>query len=166
MPTRVQFSTPGGRMRARRVSIASMKSIREILTGQKPVTISPTINVIEAAKLMKEARVGALLVKDDETGALGVFSERDLMTRVVVPGLDPEQTTVRSVMTSEIFSASPDRRINDVAVEMQDRHIRHLPVIEDGVVVAMLSLRDLLRAHIAIKRSEVQELKSYIQGEG
>ena len=123
-------------------------------------------NVIEAAELMKQAHVGALLVREAATNTLGVFSERDLMTRVVVPRLDPETTTVGSVMTREVFTASPEQRINEVAVEMQEKHIRHLPVEEDGRIIAMLSLRDLLAAHIDLKRTEVHALKSYIQGEG
>jgi CBS domain-containing protein len=143
-----------------------MKSIREILTGARLVTVPGASNVLEAAEIMKESRIGALLVKDEKTGSLGLFSERDLMTRVVVPRLDPEATSVRSVMTSNIFTATPDQRVNEVAVQMQKRHIRHLPVVENGEIIAMLSLRDLLRAHINVKRNEVRELKSYIQGEG
>jgi len=143
-----------------------MKSIRELLTGAKPISVAASSNVLEAAELMKKSRVGALLISDAKTGSLGVFSERDLMTRVVVPRLDPEKTSVRSVMTSNVFTASPEGRVNDLAMEMQERHIRHLPIVEDGVVVAMLSLRDLLRAHLQVKRREVRELTSYIQGEG
>ncbi len=143
-----------------------MKSIRELLTGAKPISVAASSNVLEAAELMKKSRVGALLISDAKTGSLGVFSERDLMTRVVVPRLDPEKTSVRSVMTSNVFTASPDGRVNELAMEMQERHIRHLPIVEDGVVVAMLSLRDLLRAHLQVKRREVRELTSYIQGEG
>lgn len=143
-----------------------MKSIRELLSGQEPLTVDSDCNVVEVAELMKQAHVGALLVREASTNTLGVFSERDLMTRVVVPRLDPESTTVGSVMTREIFTASPDQRINEVALEMQEKHIRHLPVEEDGQIIAMLSLRDLLAAHIDLKRTEVRALQSYIQGKG
>jgi len=142
-----------------------MKSIREILTGLPLVSLPGTASVLDAVKKMNEASVGAVLVTD-KSGPVGVFTERDLMTRVVEPGLDGETTALVKVMTKKLFTVEPDRRINEVAREMQERHIRHLPVVDDGEIVAMLSLRDLLREHLAIKRQEVQELTAYIQGEG
>ena len=63
-----------------------------------------------------------------------------------------------------LFQASPDERVNDVAREMQERHIRHLPVVEDGACVGVLGLRDLLREHLSAKQEEVRDLKAYIQG--
>ncbi len=142
-----------------------MKSIRELLTGLPPVTLPPTASVLEAAKTMHEEHVGAVLVREKGSNQLGIFSERDLMARVVVAGKDPTKVTLGEVMTREIFTVEPERRINDVARELQARHIRHLPVIENGEVLCILSLRDLLREHIAVKRSEVDALKSYIQGQ-
>ena len=115
---------------------------------------------------MLEAHIGAILIVDSKGGPLGVFTERDLMTRVVVPEREPKGVQIKEVMTRELFTVSPERRINEVAREMQERHIRHLPVVEDGVVIGMLSLRDLLREHLAEKRHEVRALTAYIQGEG
>jgi len=94
-----------------------------------------------------------------------MFTERDLMTRVIVPGADPNNIRLAKVMTKKLFTAGPDQIIRDVAREMQTRHIRHLPVIENGAVLAILSLRDLLREHLDTKRQEVQALTAYIQGE-
>ncbi len=142
-----------------------MKTIRELLTDRSPISVPGTMTVLDAAKTMHAAKIGALLV-DDAKGTVGVFTERDLMARVVVAGLDPATTPIANVMTRDLFTAGPDERINEIARRLQERHIRHLPVIEDGKVIGMLSLRDLLREHVDVKRSEVQALTAYIQGEG
>lgn len=142
-----------------------MKTIRDILTGRRPVSLGPAASVADAVKAMVEERVGAVLVLDGDR-AIGCFTERDLMTRVVVLGLAPAEVPLGSVMTQDLFTASPDLRINEVAREMQQRHIRHLPVVEDGRVVEMLSLRELIREHLDLKRHEVRALTAYIQGEG
>jgi CBS domain-containing protein len=142
-----------------------MKSIRELVDGRPPISLPASATVIEAVDTMHEAQIGALVVVDEDGGALGVFTERDLMSRVVKPGLDPVETRLEAVMTRDLFTSPPDRRINEVARELQARHIRHLPVVEDGLVIGMLSLRDLLRAHLEVKRNEVEALTAYIQGE-
>ena len=142
-----------------------MKTIRELITGRTPMTMEGSATALEAARRMKEEHVGAVLVVDDSQALCGVFTERDLMTRIVVAGLAPDEVRLEDVMTRELFTASPDQRVNEVAREMQSRHIRHLPVVEDGTTVAMLSLRDLLREHLDAKRNEVRALTAYIQGE-
>ena len=142
-----------------------MKTIREILTGIPALTLPPTATALDAAKSMQEAHVGAVLVADDGGQALGVFTERDLMKRVVVPGKAPESVRLQDVMTTDLFTSEPDARVNDMAREMQARHIRHLPVVEGDKVLGVLSLRDLLRVHLDLKRDEVRALQAYIQGE-
>lgn len=141
-----------------------MKTIREILTGRPPVTIEREATVLEAALRMRDAKVGAILVVDGSGALSGVFTERDMMLRVIVEGLPVDGTEVQAVMTRDLFTVDPDQRINEAARELQRRHIRHLPILEEGAVIEMLSLRDLLAAHLEIKRGEVQALTSYIQG--
>jgi CBS domain-containing protein len=143
-----------------------MKTIREVLTGKPLIALPGSATVMEAALRMDEARIGAMLIVADDGGAAGVFTERDLMVRVIVAGKDPHQVTLDEVMTRDLFTVTPDRHINEVWREMQARHIRHLPVLEDDRVVGMLSLRDLLHEHLDVKRHEVQALTAYIQGEG
>lgn len=142
-----------------------MKTIRELLTGQAPLSMKGSTTALEAARAMKEAKVGSLLVVDQGGNPRGVFTERDLMVRVVVAGKKPQEVTVEEVMTTDLFTATPDRRVNEMAREMQARHIRHLPVVEDDHVIGVLSLRDLLREHLNAKRHEVKALQAYIQGE-
>lgn len=142
-----------------------MLTIRDILTGRKPVTLPGRATVLEAARAMKEERVGAVVVLDAQRGPKGCFTERDLMTRVVVEGRDPASTRIEEVMTTELFVAPPEGHVNEFARQMQTRHIRHLPVVEKGKLIGMLSLRDLLRAHLDTKRHEVQALQAYIKGD-
>ena len=142
-----------------------MKTIRELLTGRPPLTIRASKNALDAARAMQEAHVGAILVIDGDGNPIGVFTERDLMKRVVVPGRAPESVLIEEVMTTDLFTADPAGRVNEMAREMQARHIRHLPVVEDGKVLGVLSLRDLLREHLDLKRSEVKALQAYIQGD-
>ena len=142
-----------------------MKSIRSLLTGRSLLTLTANATAFEAAVAMEKAHVGCVLVVDDQNAPLGIFTERDLMTRVVVPGADPKTLRLAKVMTKELLTANPDEIIRDVAREMQKRHIRHLPVIEDGQLTGILSLRDLLREHLDAKRQEVQQLTAYINGE-
>ena len=143
-----------------------MKTLSDLITSPKVLTLPATATAYEAAQAMKKVHVGATLVVDENDTPIGVFTERDLMTRVIVGDLDPRTTPLADVMTREIFTGAPGARVNDVAREMQARHIRHLPVVEDGHVLGVLSLRDLLRAHLDAKRHEVQALTAYIQGEG
>lgn len=142
-----------------------MKSLREVLSGRPVVGLEGSATVFEAAQAMAKNKVGALLVIDSEGKPRGIFTERDLMTRVVVPELDVHKARLEQHMTADMYYASPDRRASDVAQEMQTRHIRHLPVIENGQCLGMLSLRDLLREHLAVKKHEVDALTAYIQGD-
>lgn len=141
-----------------------MKTIRELLTGP-PRTIPRTATALEAARAMSKAHVGAVLVLDEDGQPCGIFTERDLMVRVIVAGRSPDDVRVEEVMTTDLFTATPERRVNEIAREMQARHIRHLPVIESSRVLGVLSLRDCLREHLEAKREEVKALQAYIQGD-
>jgi len=150
-----------------------MKSLRELLnepgvpTGPDILALPPTATAFEAAQAMAKVHVGATLVVDTSGTPLGIFTERDLMTRVIVGEKDLRTCPLEAVMTrGPLFLGSPDAKANDVAREMQARHIRHVPVVEDGRVLGVLSLRDLLRANLEAKRHEVRALTAYIQGEG
>jgi signal-transduction protein with cAMP-binding, CBS, and nucleotidyltransferase domain len=143
-----------------------MKKIGELITGRKAITLPENATAFESALAMAEDRVGAVLVADGDGCPIGIFTERDLMLRVVVRGLDPKKERIGDHMTRDIFSVSPERTVSDAAHEMQSRHIRHLPVVQDKHVLGLLSLRDLLRDLLNHKRQEVRALRTYIQGEG
>ena len=128
------------------------------------IALRPEATTMEAAQAMADRRIGSIVVTDDDGRPLGIFTERDLMVRVIVAGRDARTTRLSDVMTAELFTAHPAEKAADVRRAMQERHIRHVPIVVDGRVIGMLSLRDVLRAVLADKTHEVQAIKAYIQG--
>jgi CBS domain-containing protein len=138
-----------------------MQTIRPLLTGKAIYCVPPTMSVLEAARTMCDRRIGAIVVSDGPT-PVGVFSERDLMERVVIRGKDPSRVTVEEVMTRDILTASPEESPVECMRKMQERGCRHLPIVEGDRVIAMLSLRDLLRVEIDEKNEEIRWMNAYI----
>jgi CBS domain-containing protein len=138
--------------------------IEGLLTGRKLLALQGSASVLEAARFMAEQRIGAVLITDRESRIRGIFTERDLMTRVVVAEKDPRTVRIEDVMTREVFAAPMDARVADVRRELQRRHIRHVPVVDGERAVAMLSLRDLLAADLRETAFEKKALSEYIQG--
>jgi CBS domain-containing protein len=119
------------------------RTIRAIIEGQEPITAPGSATVAEAAQLMRENKVGALMVV--EAGRLvGVFTERDALFRVVADGRDPRQTQLAEVMTREPRTIHPDRPFPAALHIMHEGGFRHVPVVEDGRPVGMISARDAL----------------------
>jgi signal-transduction protein with cAMP-binding, CBS, and nucleotidyltransferase domain len=118
----------------------------EVRDGMSSVilTVGPGHTLREAAKRMTEKGVGAAIVIDEEQPAPGLVSERDLMTSLG-RGEDPDAELVGAHMSDSIISAAPDWSLERAAVEMANRHIRHLVVIEGGEIVGVLSMRDIVR---------------------
>lgn len=141
-----------------------MPTIASLLTGRPVFTLPQNSTALEAARAMTLQRVGALLITDERLRPLGIFTERDLMSRVVVAGRDPATVRLEEVMTRELYATTPDARIDSVRQELQRLHIRHVPVVDGEQVVAMLSLRDLLRADLEVCSIEVDQLTQYIKG--
>jgi signal-transduction protein with cAMP-binding, CBS, and nucleotidyltransferase domain len=141
-----------------------MPVVRNLLTGQELLTLPLSATALDAARAMTERRVGAVLVVDANGNLRGIFTERDLMSRVIVAGVQPSRATLESVMTSDIYSAPADAKVADVRVELSRRHIRHVPIVADGRVIGMLSLRDILRADLEEITSEVHALEGYFLG--
>ena len=139
--------------------------IRNLITDDMDVvSLTPAASVLEATKLMVGTRRGSVLVVGDDSDDLGIFTERDLMVRVVAEGGSPKAITLAEVMTTGLFTAHPEDKVQSVRREMRERHIRHLPVIEDGTVIAVLSMRDLLRADFEETREDAAAMRGYIQG--
>jgi CBS domain-containing protein len=118
-----------------------MTLIEELMTTEL-FTVQPGESVREVAVQMDKNGVGAVLVMDGKT-LRGLFSERDLLRRVISAGLDPDSTSVANVMTSDPVTVAPDAPIKDCARVIRDRGFRHLPVVKDGTPVGILSSRDL-----------------------
>ena len=138
-----------------------MHTLRQVIQRLHVIHAAPTATVFEVAALMSEARIGCIPVLDGER-LVGVFSERDLMTRVVVQGKDARRTSVESVMTREVITASLDDRVERCLDKMRSCGCRHLPVVAEGRVIAMISMRDLMRDEIEEQVEEIRGLRAYI----
>ena len=119
------------------------RAIRTIIENQKPVTASAEITVAAAARLMKEQRVGAILVVRDGELA-GIFTERDALYRVVAEGRDPAATRVADVMTANPRTIAPDRPFGHALHLMYEGGFRHVPVVDNGRPLGVVSARDAL----------------------
>jgi signal-transduction protein with cAMP-binding, CBS, and nucleotidyltransferase domain len=119
--------------------------------------------VAEVARHMAELQVGAILILNGEQ-LRGVFSERDLMKRVVVEGRQPEQTGVGQVMTTEVHTIDELASVADAMAAMQTHNCRHLPVMRGSRVVNFLSMRDVMNHELAQKTEELDHMRAYISG--
>ncbi len=138
-----------------------MHRLREILEARRVVSAPPDSSVHAVTVMMSKGRVGAIPIVDGDR-LVGVFSERDLMTRVVVPRLDLDRTPVSEVMTSEVVTAGLDDSVEGCVEKMRRVGCRHLPVVASGRVIGMVSMRDLLRDEIEEQGDEIRSLKAYI----
>lgn len=142
-----------------------MKLVQHLLDtkGRHVIGIAPDASVFEAIKLMADKAVGALLVL--EGGELrGIITERDYARKVIIKNRSSQTTRVAEIMTTGLTTASSEQSINECMAMMTERNIRHLPVVDDGMVVGVISMRDLVQAIIAGQQQEIEQLESYISG--
>jgi len=139
-----------------------MASIRDLLSNRTIHYVQPDQTVFEAANYMVQCNVGAVPVLDG-TKLVGIFSERDIMKRVVTEGRDPMTTRIGDVMTQDIHSVAPTSTCLDAMAMMQEYAVRHLPVCEGTTLVGFLSLRDLLRHRLDESIGEADMMRAYIQ---
>lgn len=141
------------------------KSIVPDIISEKQTltTFSADITVRHAAKAMAERHIGAVLVTAN--GKLeGIFTERDVLNRVVAPGKDPETVRIGEVMTRNPDTVSPDATALDTLIRMQTKGYRHLPVVEDGDLAGIVSVRDLFAAVKRELEEDIQEREAFIFG--
>ena len=138
-----------------------MKTLREVMRAGFIFALQRTASVAEAARMMETHNVGIVAVLDGEH-LVGVFSERDVVRRVLNRGRDPLCTAVGEAMTTNLVVASPDDDYQAAMRAMDDANIRHLPVVEDGRMISMLSIRDLMRVDLARLTEEIRYLHEYM----
>ena len=138
-----------------------MRTLREIMQRDFLVSVQHTAPVAEAVREMTDHNVGIVAVLDGDKLA-GVFSERDVTRRVVARGLDPATTPVKDVMTHEIVVAEPDEDYQSAMRKMDRANIRHLPVVSEGHLLSMISIRDLMRVEMDHKDQEIRYLHEYL----
>jgi CBS domain-containing protein len=144
-----------------------MKNVRDILNSKGNAmihTVPPGAMVIDALRLMSEKQVGALLVVEDNK-PVGILSERDYARKIALLDRSSRTTTVRQVMTSDLIYASPTDTMEHCMELMTDKRIRHLPVMEDGSLVGLISIGDLVKNIIEDQKAMIQQLEQYVRGE-
>ncbi len=119
--------------------------------------------VLDARKLMAEKNIGAVLVVDNDE-LTGIFSERDYARKIVLKGRHSDDTLVRDVMTPNVITIEPEQRLEDCMQIMSDKHIRHLPVMEAGKLIGIISINDVVTAIIRDQKTRIDSLESYISG--
>src|SRR5436305_3864089 len=140
-----------------------MSQVRDIVHNRELFSVEESETVADVARRMAELHVGAIVVlKGGELG--GVFSERDLMMRVVLERLDPERTLVAQVMSTSLATIDEMASIEDAMEAMQAHSCRHLPVLRGSRVVAFLSMRDLMNYELVRKTEELHHMRAYIHG--
>jgi CBS domain-containing protein len=132
------------------------RPIRDIIRRNKLVSASETTTVSEAARLMSEARVGAILVLRKEK-LVGIFTESDALTRVLAVGRDPLHTKLSQVMTAKPDSMSPDKPFGHALILMYEHGYRHMPVVENGRPVGVVSMRDAQPPELNALQSDLQD---------
>jgi CBS domain-containing protein len=142
-----------------------MPTVRDILSskGSKVVTVSPGATVMEAVDKMNRNRIGALVVMDGDTVS-GIFTERDVLQRVVGSQRSPRDMFVMEVMTADAICCDPDDDMDEVATIMQQRRVRHVPVCEAGGLVGMVSIGDVNAQHASTQEAQISFLNDYIYG--
>ncbi len=138
-----------------------MKKLREIMRQGFLFFVQRTAMVAEAVRAMATHNVGIVIVLDGEK-LVGVFSERDVVRRVVDRGLDPARTPVGDVMTTSIIVADVDEDYQSAMRKMDQANIRHLLVLSEGRPVSMISIRDLIRVDMQAKHEEIRHLHEYL----
>lgn len=143
-----------------------MKTPISMLLQQKSVdlvSVAPDDTVQEAVARMNARKLGSVVVLAE--GALrGIFTERDVLTRVVAAGRDPKTTRIHEVMTAGPLTVSPDDTIEEVMKLISERRVRHLPVIEEGRIVGLISMGDITKWLVRAHRAEAESLRSYVSG--
>jgi len=131
-----------------------MRTIREVIHNQRVLTLSPDASVRVAARAMAEHCVGSVMVMKHDR-LVGIITERDCLTRVLAAGVDPDTTELSAVMTRKVMTITPDHLLVNALHRMHDNGFRHMPVVENGRPIGMISVRDALGSDLI--RFEMEE---------
>ena len=142
-----------------------MKTVRDILEvkGRMVWSVDPGSTVFDALSLMAEKEIGALVVLD-EARVAGIISERDYARKVILHGRASPTTRVEEIMTTHVAYTHLDQSIEECMAIMTDKRIRHLPVLQDGNLIGIISIGDLVKAIIADQKFMIEQLERYITG--
>ena len=144
-----------------------MKTVGDVLRvkGNAVFATEPDATVYHALTVMAEKNIGALVVREGER-VVGIFSERDYARQVVLKGKASKDTPIRDVMTSRVVFVRPQQSLEECMALMTDKHIRHLPVLDEAKLVGILSIGDVVKAVISEKEFLIAQLENYISSGG
>jgi len=142
--------------------MATAQSILD-LKGADVATIDREATVLDAAKMMNAKHIGALVVSTGDR-VVGIFTERDILNRVVAVSRDPKETKVGDVMTAPMACARRDTKLSECRSVMTAKRIRHLPVVEDGELFGMISSGDILATEVEDKQATIEYMHEYLHG--
>jgi len=142
-----------------------MRTVRHLLEakGREIWTVSPDNSVYEALKLMADKNIGALVVMDVNR-MVGIFSERDYARKVVLKGKFSRDTPVREIMTTEVYSVTPERNLKECMAVMTQGRFRHLPVLVNDQLVGVVSIGDVVKALLSEQDFMISQLENFIGG--
>ena len=142
-----------------------MSFVRDVLNAKdsKIQSISPKATVYEALEKMSEKEIGALVVMENEK-VVGIISERDYARKIILHAKNSKDTLVKEVMSSNLFSVTPDTSVENAMVLMTGKHVRHLPVFENNKFVGIISIGDVVKSIISNKDFLITQLSDYIGG--
>ena len=140
-----------------------MKTVKQLVEekSHKLLSIAPSMSVFEALQKMAEFDVGALVILD-EGRLVGIFSERDYARKLILHGKSSKETRVEEIMTTRVVCIGPNRSAEECMALMTDKRVRHLPVLEDKKVVAVISIGDVVREMIEDQKHTIEQLEQYI----
>jgi CBS domain-containing protein len=143
-----------------------MKSVAQLLKvkGNTVYTIGPDATVLDALRLFADKGIGAALVMEGDR-LLGIFTERDYARKVALQGKSAKDVKVREVMSTDVLCVGPERTNEECMALMTEKRIRHLPVVDNGKVIGIISIGDLVKDIIAEQQFVIENLERYIMGE-
>lgn len=130
--------------------------------GANVLSLSPQATVLDAARTMKERSIGAVLVVDEDGGVRGIFTERDVLRRVVAEGLDAATTKLEAVMTGDVITCLPQTTLGECDAIMSKHHFRHLPVADASGLRGIVSSKDVLAFRVKESEATIEYLNSYM----
>lgn len=137
-------------------------TVRSMLRGKSNVyAVAPEDTVLDALRLMADKNIGAVLVRSDQT-LEGIFSERDYARKVILVGKTSKDTLVREIMTTQVICVEPGWTAEQCMALMTDKRIRHLPVMEEGQLIGVISIGDVVRAVVDEQQFTISSLERYI----
>ena len=143
-----------------------MNNVADMLKAKpsRMVSVKPEDSVLDAIKVMASENIGAAIVMSGDR-LVGIFSERDYARKVVLKGRSSEKTKVEEIMTANVVCVSPRAKSRDCMALMSEKNIRHLPVVDEGRVIGMVSIRDIVTDIIADQDFTISQLESHISGQ-